>query len=1131
MTVLVLTPSAGGHYFGELLAGLTREVAGEGGRLVLVQTLEVGTRSDEASEPGDFATPIAWSKVDAVVSITTAVRGSYLQRLRDAGKPVVLVSTRMPDFDAPVALPDNHGGAFAAVEHLIGHGHTRIGFVGNLTQPDVYDRYAAYRQALETHDLAADPTLVFASSDNDRAGGARAARDVLDSPDRPTALMVATDRNAIGLMRALTDAGLVIPRDIAVVGFDNIEEGAFSTPTLSSISQRFDEVGALAGRLALAQIRGEAVTFTSHILPTATIALRGSCGCATDALGSAIEGRDSSLDASPALLRDELQDALCGALLTGDSVVDKPMRDAVLATVREAERLLRAGDDVTATEIQALTTSLHGLTPRPDVLRRITGAMTEYVQRKAAATARDCGNETAASPESLTAALWQVQAGAFLQQSEATQTALEEQSMVDAVLLDAGRSDPRHLDWLAGTHVRAGVLARWVDDSSSGRLQVTGTYDPEGLLPNILGAATTTEHFPPTPLIDAARPANRDVCVVVPVRTKKLDWGLLAVVGEINTMSTLESYHRWVTQLCAAFEEEALQEAVRASEERYALAARATNDGLWEWDLRTRDLYTSDRCSALLGLEPGPQTNRLAQWQALVHPDDQAEMLRGMRAPTIGHQETATSEYRIRTADGSYRWVLARALGVRSEDGPVERVVGSLSDIHERHSLEDQLRRNALYDALTGLPNRRLFLDRLEHSLALWRRSKTPFVVIFLDLDGFKVINDSLGHQMGDRVLIEVGARIERELRSVDTGARFGGDEFAILLHDVEGADALLVVQRVQAGLAKVMDLDGHEFSIRASLGVATSVVEYTSAEDVLRDADTAMYRAKETGQGTVAFFDAAMHAHAVHQQRLHTELRRALEKHEFEVHYQPIVDLDSGRTDRFEALVRWHHPERGLLLPEEFLPVMAEAGMIVGLGHWIIDEVCGQLAAWGPGVANVSVNVSDREFWHKDLLPQVLKTLWRHHLTADRLTLEITEGVIMRRPEAALRLMNEMHDAGLRLHIDDFGTGYSSLETLHRFPVDAFKIDRSFIRGLTTDDRSDELVRAIVAMGKALGLAVVAEGIETDEQLAFLHEIGCATGQGFLFMPAVTGERASELCGRVLGAGHPDAARTIGAG
>ena len=429
------------------------------------------------------------------------------------------------------------------------------------------------------------------------------------------------------------------------------------------------------------------------------------------------------------------------------------------------------------------------------------------------------------------------------------------------------------------------------------------------------------------------------------------------------------------------------------------------------------------------------------------------------------------------------------------------------------------MRENALYDALTGLPNRRLFLDRLERAVALWKRSATPFAVIFLDLDGFKLINDSLGHQMGDRVLNAVGARIERELRAVDTGARFGGDEFAILLHDTNLNDVLMVAHRVQAGLAEVMDLDGHELSIRASLGVATSAIEYSCAEDVLRDADIAMYRAKETERGTVAFFDAAMHAHAVHQQSLHTELRRALDEYQFEVYYQPIVNLASGRTDRFEALVRWRHPARGLLLPDEFLPVMQEAGLIVQLGHWILDEVCRQLAAWGPDVVNVAVNVSDREFWHKDLLAWVLQSLKRHDLTADRLTLEITEGVIMRRPEVALRLMREMHAAGLRLHIDDFGTGYSSLETLQRFPVDAFKIDRSFIRGLTTGDRSDELVRFIVAMGKALGLAVVAEGIETNEQLTFLKEIGCVTGQGFLFMPAVTSDRAPDLLGRDLGA------------
>jgi diguanylate cyclase (GGDEF)-like protein/PAS domain S-box-containing protein len=604
------------------------------------------------------------------------------------------------------------------------------------------------------------------------------------------------------------------------------------------------------------------------------------------------------------------------------------------------------------------------------------------------------------------------------------------------------------------------------------------------------------------------------------VRTKDRDWGLLAIVGDIDTTSAREIYHHWATLLCASLESAWLQDVVRDSEERYALAARATHDGQWEWNERTRVMHLSDRSCTLLGLDPDPdpRADRRSQWEALVHPDDLAEVRRSLRAATHDPTGTVDCEYRARTTDGSYRWMLTRAVGAPATSGPVERVVGSLTDIHERRSLEHQLRENALYDALTGLPNRRLFLDRLERSLALWHRFATPFAVIFLDLDGFKAINDTHGHQVGDRVLAEVGARIGDALRTVDTGARFGGDEFAILLHDVVPADVALVVQRVQAGLAHGLDLDGHEIEIRASLGVATSAVEYTSAEDVLRDADAAMYQAKAAGRGTVSFFDAAMHVRTIAQRRLHGEVQRALAEQQFEMHYQPIVNLETGRTDRFEALVRWHHPKRGLVAPDEFLPLMAQTGLIVGLGHWIMDEVCRQLAAWGPDVVSVSINLSDREFWHDELLAHLLAALERHHLTADRLTLEVTEGVIMRRPEVALRLMRDLHDAGLRLHIDDFGTGYSSLETLHRFPVDAFKIERSFIRNLATGGRSADLVSALVAMGAAMGLVVVAEGVETAEQLAVLKEIGCATGQGFLFMPAVTGDAAVGLLGRVLG-------------
>ena len=1140
-TVLALSSSTGGPYFGEVLSGLQRELTAAGGRVVLVQTLGPGSSSDELTGVSSYATPAAWSEVDGAVAITAAVSRDYLQRLRDAGKPVVIASARVHGFDAPLALPDNTAGTVAAVEHLIAHGHTRIGFVTVPDHTDVDDRLAAYRSVLAAHGLGSGPELVFVAPQNSPQGGAEAAAAVLGCAAPPSALMVATDRAAIGVMNALANAGLSIPRDIAVMSFDNIAAAAFADPPLSSVNQRFDEVGALAGRLVLAQIRGEHVPFARYTAPAAGLALRGSCGCDPRACRAGEPGseRTEPLQApstSPTVSAvDQLTELLGGALLTSGVGASGPTPDDVRSLALEVEQLLggsadeiaRAADD-TADDgdaapppcvVQALTTSLARIAPNPTVLRRTVGTLTDYLQRTAAATAPDAPRSIVAARAS--AALWQMQAACFRGQTAGLEDALDEQIAVDEGLLRYGGSNPRLLGWLAGTHVRAGVLALWEDDPSSGRLRVAGCFDRAKVLPVLLGSALTTDRFPPTPLIAAARPEAGELCIVVPVRTAERDWGLLAVVSAIDTTSSRETYHHWAALLCASLEAERLEHSVRASEERYALAARATNDGLWEWDARSRHVFLSERCCTLLGLEPDPPRDRLAEWRELVHPDDQAEMRRGMRTAAIGQNESIEAEYRVRTADGTYRWMLSRALGVRaggSGGGPVERIVGSLSDIHDRRSLEDRLREHATIDPVTGLPNRRLFLDRLGRAVARWQRTREPFAVVFLDLDGFKVVNDSLGHQMGDRLLHAVGARIERELRAVDTGARFGGDEFAILLTDVPPGGVLAVAQRVQAALLEVIELDGHEFAIQASLGVATSAIAYACAEDVLRDADTAMYHAKETERGTVSFFDAAMHAHAVHQLRLHAEIRRGLEEKQFEVYYQPIVNLSSGRTDRFEALVRWRHPERGMLLPDEFLPLMDEAGLIVRLGHWIIDEVCRQLAQWGPGVVNVAVNVSDREFWHQDLLPHVLRSLARYDVTADRLTLEITEGVIMRRPEVALRLLGDMHDAGLRLHIDDFGTGYSSLDSLHRFPVDAFKIDRSFIHGLTTGDRKSELVRVIVAMGKALGLAVVAEGVETRDQLAFLREIGCATGQGFLFMPAVTGDHAPYLLGRVLG-------------
>jgi diguanylate cyclase (GGDEF)-like protein len=997
LTALVLTPSLGGEYYGEVLAGLAREVVGAGGRLVVVETLPAAAPRDGTGVPGDFGARVAWSQVDGVVSVTAAVGAAYLLQLRVTGKPVVLLSSpQMEDFQAPLAQPDNFEGTITAVEHLIGHGHTRIGFVGNLAQRDIHDRFAAFRQALEAHGLAADPALMFAAPENAETGGAVAARAVLDSPHRPTALMVATDRNAIGLMRTLARAGLVIPRDLAIVAFDNIAAGTFSSPTLSSVDQRFDEVGALAGRLILAKMRGDEVPNISISSPSATLMVRESCGCDIDTHHSQKPNGLAVPGVSTKLLRDGLQGLLERELHTGDDVVDSRSHDAVVAIARDAVSVVEQGDSVTTVQIKALTTSLQRLTSRPDTLRRFTEAMTEFGRRaETASTSTSTSTKDDPSPASdrVAAALWKLQAGAFLHQSEITDAAIAEQYVVDAGLLDTGGSDPRDLRWLTGTRVKAGVLALWEDAPTSGRLQVVGTYDPANIQPNLVGAVLASVDFPPEAFVASAAPASREVCLVLPVRTPDRDWGLLAVVAESDRTNARETYQHWAALLCASLESQRLQEAVRES---------------------------------------------------------------------------------------------------------------------------------ALFDALTGLPNRLLFVQQLEHALALWQRSQTPFAVLFLDLDGFKSVNDSLGHQMGDRVLQAVGADIMRQLRSVDKAARFGGDEFVILLSDTDPSGALVAAHRVQAALARVHHVEGHEMVTRASIGIATSTLEYTSAEDVLRDADTAMYGAKTTEPGTTAFFDATMRASAVYRELLDRELHEGLRKNQFEVHYQPIVNLADGRTDRFEALVRWRHPERGLILPNEFLPVMEETGLIVQLGHWILSEICRQLTVWGPKVVNVSINISDKEFWNQDLLTHVLMTLRLHGLAPERVTLEITESVLMRRPEMALRMMSKMHEAGLRLHTDDFGTGHSSLETLHQFPVDAFKIDRSFIKTLTSAGDSAELISALVRLGKALGLSVLAEGVETDEQLAFLQELGCATGQGYLFMPAVTGDRAAELLGRSLRAENP---------
>lgn len=556
--------------------------------------------------------------------------------------------------------------------------------------------------------------------------------------------------------------------------------------------------------------------------------------------------------------------------------------------------------------------------------------------------------------------------------------------------------------------------------------------------------------------------------------------------------------------------------AKKIAQERLANAVHGSRDGLWDWNLATDEVYYGSQFCKMLGLEKEQLKPQPEEWIKLILPEDLALFQAKLESHISGCDEVFECEIRMSHTDGEPRWMLCRGAAIRDDEGRAIRIAGSLAEITEMKKAQRALKIAAEHDRLTNMPNRDLFKKHIDRGIELCGDGdRRLFAVLFFDFDRFKVINDSLGHKVGDELLISIGRRFEAELRPYDVAARFGGDEFVVMLNNLHSVDeAHEIATRLLTAFAEPHEIDGHSVRSTASIGLVTSDMGYASADEIIRDADAAMYQAKAAGRGRVVNFDAEMHNQAVDRLSLEEDLEFAISRDELRLHYQPIISLESGELEGFEALVRWQHPDRGLVPPDSFIGIAEDNGFIIPMGDWVTRTACKQIQAWNDRFGQhrrlfMNVNISKRQLTHPECVRSLRSAIDDIGIDPSVLKIEITESTIVDNRSDIISTLEEIRALGFRLAMDDFGTGHSSLSGLHRFPIDILKIDRSFIASMEESTELAAVVHSIVTLAQNLGMDIVAEGIETEAQIAILQAQEVQFGQGYHFSKPLPPEEA----------------------